>query len=339
MSYPRFLYIRSSRRGEGESPSNFTTAVNVGGQKYYLSHASIPATFYNVSSAGGGRGNKFYFRDTEDRVAELPLGNYSSATLPAALQRAMNFVGAQSYTVTYDPLNRTINISGQRDFSITMHTSTVSGLGGSAAQLTTGFVMDTRDGKSHTSEMSVNFNPISNIGVSVTGNASIIDPGGNTLTFLIPVQIEETKWIHYSPPSTFRQYVVFPEGVENVKVTLYDEYYEEVNLNGVDWTMVLERDYSYRAPVGVAPTPLPVVSDTKEKGEKKEREKTEKAPTIVQQPTSISFTTIPLSSLASVPLPTVVASTPSTVTTSSVPLTSGPKTKLEPTSISVLPDD
>lgn len=325
MSYPRFLYIRSSLRGEGESPSSFTTAVNVANQRYYLSHVSIPATFYNVSPSGGGRGNKFYFKDTEDRVAEIPVGNYSSATLPAALQRAMNFVGAQSYTVVYDALTKTINISGQRDFSITMNTATVIGLGGSAAQLTTGFVMDTKEGKSHSSQMAINFNPISNIGISVTGNASIIDPRGNTLTFLVPVQIEETKWIHYSPSPTFRQYVIFPGKVERVKVTLYDEYYEEINLNGVDWTMVLERDYSYQVPVeAVLTSPVstsPVVKDTKEKTE---------SPIAFQQPTSISFTAIPLSSLTPLTSPTIVPTLPPTSTS---------KPKLEPTTISVLADD
>lgn len=69
----------------------------------------IPNTMYNVPALY----NQITFSETPgiNITATVPPGNYTTATLPAAIKTAMELAGTSVYTVTIDPVNNTMSIN------------------------------------------------------------------------------------------------------------------------------------------------------------------------------------------------------------------------------------
>lgn len=72
---------------------------------FKVKSAMVPMSFYTFDT----HNNKIYFTESDSgstvRTATIPVGNYSSSTLPFAIKTAMDLVsGSKTYTVTFDSL-------------------------------------------------------------------------------------------------------------------------------------------------------------------------------------------------------------------------------------------
>lgn len=227
--------IKSSQRDSGTSGSfNITTWDPLEG-KYELKWVGIPLSNYNVNSSN----NIFLFTDNSTaRTATITPGNYDTSTLPAALASAMNAAnsGFQTYSVTYSATAGAFTITAGSAFSVNMSS------GSNLASGITGFSTNTSSATSQTSNQVVNLGNTLAINIRIEGAANgTTDVKQNWSSFLIPVLGNQGTFLEYFSPETFRQYVIFDRSISVLRISLWDDNFNAISLNGNDWEMALEK--------------------------------------------------------------------------------------------------
>lgn len=227
------LIIRSNQRLSG-TPTNFQIqlADNLRDSSYKLNYASIPVSFYTVTSSN----NTFYWSEGSTAITcTLTPGFYTATSLASSLGTAMTSAGTQTYTISYSNITALITITAGSNFSITMGTNTTNSLAS-----ITGFNTNLSANTSQTAPNIVNLSPITALQVNIEHLSNFTDCSFNSSTFFIPVTGNPLDIIQYTPPDQFPQYITFSGQRQIVSVSLTDQNSQAINLNGLDFFFILE---------------------------------------------------------------------------------------------------
>jgi hypothetical protein len=120
---PFTMSIASENRAPALSIGSHDFKLNISTPGPYdtiaLYSVYIPATRYNVNVSC----NMMYWTHTTAFSASIPVGYYTTATLPAAIQTAMNAVDSNSYACTISSLTGMMTITGSAAFNFTFFTN------------------------------------------------------------------------------------------------------------------------------------------------------------------------------------------------------------------------
>ena len=228
------LRVNSSDRASGTSSDFFiySTAHAFHGT-YALQNAILPVTQYNINSGN----NVIYF--TENATAKsvaLPVGYYTSTTLPAAVASAMTTAsgGFSTYTSSLNATSQQLTITAGNNFALTFGTNTAN-----SAATALGFAaVDTAAATSQTSNQVVNLlgTLCFNILISdVTGTSST---KGSGASFVVPIDQNSLSVVVYDGKHPLQK-VHFESPVKNLRVQLFQDNGQPLSLNACDWQMTL----------------------------------------------------------------------------------------------------
>lgn len=207
------------------------------GQKYELSYAHIPMTQYNITT----RNNIFRFDESGIPLhAVLAPGFYSAITLAVELKRAMETVGANTYTVSIVNTQFKVQIVGSSAFLILMTAEhpLLETLVNGCFEL--GFGLSS-SGTTHIASTLLNLEG-NNSSISIDLNDIIeMDSIRQGCTFNLPISVNPLQVIDYSAPVHHVQTVTFNQPTNHLKVRLKDSNNETIDLNTSEWYMILKR--------------------------------------------------------------------------------------------------
>ena len=93
----------------------------------------------------------------------------------------------------------------------------------------------------HVAPDMINLNIIDSINITINSSMGIESLNSYDSTLLIPVTENALDYITYSPKSTFQQTVVFDKSVNTIQVKARDSDFNMLDLNGIDWYLILKR--------------------------------------------------------------------------------------------------
>jgi hypothetical protein len=262
-NYPKTQFLVQSRdRDSGGSSNSFTVTLGKNAleniKSVRLLEASIPNTFYNIRNHVN---NRFAFRRSgTDYLASLDSGYYDLTALKSALATAMNAQDSNSYAITSSATTGKITIAGTGAFNVNFSTNTVNmpphpitGLAGTAAQycyLETGF-SNTSDTSAATSVTSPNIPQLQfpdqiYIEIKEFGPIERTSIFNDKPTFIIPVEASSEEIIYYKAKDHFDQVVLLDNTsnlISNLSIRLFGRNNETLDLNGAEWSCILEIVY------------------------------------------------------------------------------------------------
>ena len=189
--------------------------------------------------------NKIYFEETEGvtLTATIANGNYNSSTLPLAIKTALQATRGLTYTITVASIltsKMTVSATGNFRFynnsDKSLYPSSAHNLMGFDSESLEAFALSTRTGYTL-----LNLSQVDAVHISLGDvlNVEMLNNHGSTL--VIPVDGNALDYINYSPQDSFQQYINFPKHTATLKVRVRDGDYNDLDLNGIDWFVVLER--------------------------------------------------------------------------------------------------
>ena len=238
--YSKFLKINSAYRTSGESHDfRIDLPTHIRGSSLKLSQVFILNTFYNVNK----NNDKFFFNlnGGYTRTAIVPVGNYNSTTFPTAFQTALNVAifSEGVFSVVLNDLSNKLEITCSVPFQVKMGDNPEKSLRDIVGFRSDGFIA-----LSHTAEGILNLSPIMSFNISVNNIPVIEQAGGNqyATTFSVPVSEGFKNIIEFSPDTHFPQVLELPNTVRTLRITVRDDDYNLLDLNGSNWYMILERN-------------------------------------------------------------------------------------------------
>jgi hypothetical protein len=207
------IAIQSKDRQPGGSINSFSMGIPVPGHfkaRYItLCEAHFPQTWYVFNSTNAYISFIEQSAPSTTLVAQIPFGNYNvtdPVTIMSAIMTAMNAVGTQTYTVTYNPNTSTLTISAPANFNLLF-----SKTNDPSQQL--GFNnVDTGFGMSFTSNFPIQLSPSGCIYINIDGFGitkmvtSTLNPAsGHFLICVTANSGEQFRWQNngtYSPQIT-----------------------------------------------------------------------------------------------------------------------------------------
>lgn len=204
---------------------------------YRFTKAIIPFTFYNITSFNNVLVITF---GVGSSTITIPIGQYSINLLLANIQTQLNAIGTGVFTVSYNPTSFLVSIvNDTTNFSYLGLSSTINDVIGFQA-LNTGFSM-TQIGSyifnlSGTDWIDIVSTTLTN-SESKTRYSSY--GGANVLARIPTSQYSFGQTIFYQPFHE-HQWTSRMNLQENIDLRLIDDYGNELNLNGRDWSIVLK---------------------------------------------------------------------------------------------------
>lgn len=200
---------------------------------YRLAYVLIPNTFYTVNPSN----NTFVINEGgADITVTLVDGFFDNRTFPVMLKERLDVSGTQIYTVTLSPVTNKITISAVGAFSLSFTKSE------STAHTLIGFnKSDYASAVSQVAPNLINLSPIHTINISINEISMISQQNLQGTTFMIPVPAGSLSYINYIPPVEFNQIVEFQTNQRVLSCVMRDELHTAIDLNGVDFLIVLER--------------------------------------------------------------------------------------------------
>lgn len=234
------LLIKSSDRLSSSTGShNFrlqlTTPIENG--DYELVSVSMPNSFYVVNDTN----NKIYFTDDSTaRTATLTNGYYSTSTLPTEIKSAMETANSsfQTYTVSYSSSTSKFTVSAAGNFTFDFASNTSN----SARKLLGMNATDDSAATSHTSDNIVDLSGprIVCIQLNMAGDTLRNSQDDLYCDLYVPMDVDFGEFKYYKPNNEEKQIVRF-NLTSNITVRLVDENNNELDLNGLDWEMILRK--------------------------------------------------------------------------------------------------
>lgn len=236
----KFLFIDSRDRLSGSSSSaDFTVELPeavVGIKKVTLKQVNIPNTIYNVRT-----GVNDIFRVTRGGtpyIYTIAAGAYTITNLLSTIQTGINALDANTYTLTYSTTTMKVTIAGAGAFIINWSVT-------ASCYYELGFTSsDSASGTSFTGTNVANVALPYNIYLSIPqlGLTTITTFSNDRATFVIPVLENSGSVINYSSEGNFEQVLHFPSPItiHRLDIRLHMRGLTVVNLNGADWTMMLD---------------------------------------------------------------------------------------------------
>jgi len=223
------------------SPSNFkTTYTEVLEGKHAVRWITIPNSLYNINSTN----NQFYYDIGAGNVlVTLSAGNYTGQTLAVALQSLI-----PASTVVFEPLYSKLRVTRAAGVTLTPVTAQkVMGLQLNLAPTVIAPAAATY--LPNTVDLSV---PLS-LGIMVreSGGPGYVTGGSPNRqgTLIVPMLASFSLFNFLSDESDHKQFLSFPTGVKQLSIEVVDPSTGvTVDLNGVDWEMMIERVEHYETP-------------------------------------------------------------------------------------------
>ena len=232
MSKTKHLLIRSKDRSYG-TPGDFSVNLDIPLQDLKgvaLLSLSLPNVIYNVVSTN----NKFYFKDSSDVVVTLPNGSYNINTLIAELTNQMNTSGAQVYTISYSTTSMRLTISAAGNFTIQTGDNTINYI--------LGFEV-TASATSHEATNVVRLDFPSFLFIEITEFYSLFSKTttGNAYgNFIIPISTNSQSLEIFNRNISYPVNVCYgSSNITSLSVKLRKDNGDIVNINGLDWAMLI----------------------------------------------------------------------------------------------------
>ena len=246
-----WLYINSEDRLDAKSTTSSDFKLefksSLGG-RYLLSYLQIPVSVYNVNT----NNHQIPFEESgTPKFAQLTPGNYTATTLATEIGTRMTATsGVSNFTVTYDTKTSKFTIVSTNNFRLIYNL-----FPGSSSRKLLGFnEATTSNATSHTSDNVIDLAYPRAIFINVRENvdSTFTSPTGFNSTFYIPV-----SYAFGSPQildaQTFPQTLELSDRTKYLTITLPDKNGATLDLNGVDWEMMLRRTGKYIESVHIPP--------------------------------------------------------------------------------------
>jgi hypothetical protein len=210
---------------------------------YALEAALMPVSAYTISN----NNNTINFNENStNKQGVVANGYYTTSTLPSAIATALTTAsgGYATYTCTFDTaLTQNVTIASTHSFSLLFGSE--GGAANNSIAPTIGFAAaDTTPATSVTGTGVYNLSPALSFNVVLDQAAEICTPGGNTMSFTIPVTTNSGGWVYFCPSEYARQSVTFRQPVRRLQIKVVNDSNQLVNLNNVDFYLLLRKQYS-----------------------------------------------------------------------------------------------
>lgn len=231
----RQYFIHSSNRtANSTSSSYFSVPINpplYSPKSCKLKWISIPNVIYNIRT---GVNDQFSFTNGTPYTLTIPAGAYSDISFCDTLMDLMNGVGTQEYSVVFNEVTMKITISCATAFSLQLS-------GARTCADVIGFEKtNTTSQLSFTGTKCATFY-IDSIFMTINEFPSTLFNNNLVYTFAIPITKNSTQVIQYKDRDYFSQEVqLFGSTISNIVVQLLHKSGERVDLNGSEWSFMLE---------------------------------------------------------------------------------------------------
>jgi hypothetical protein len=190
--------------------------------------------------------NKIFLVEQGNAVLEATIANglYTNSTYPTAVKAALDGVSAgaggiaQVYTVSLTALTNKLTIQANNNFGLrfagrinTAHECL--GFNKSDTSMNTTNI--------HVAPNMINLSAIHTINVSIDGISEISQRNLQSTSFIIPIPAGALAYVNYISSESFEQTVDIHSDKRIIHVTLRDELNNLIDLNGVDWLLILEK--------------------------------------------------------------------------------------------------
>lgn len=212
-----------------------------------LKEVILPWTMYNISSAQSNHQMTFFEAGQSDATITIPDGNYSMASLCTEIKTQMDNASpsGQTFTVTYNASTMKVSIVASTTAFIIYGSDSTSKTTGFEQEI--GFTLATSSNTTNTSEnVPKLLSPkylLLNIDY-VQDNVSTLDANKNA-SFLISTNINANSEqagniVHITQMNNFNQTIYGDHKLQKLRISLRDESNNLVDLNGCDWSIVLD---------------------------------------------------------------------------------------------------
>ena len=237
-----YLNIRSQdRTSTSSSSTNFTVLLKtqIAAKRFRLKAVNLPNSVYNINT---GVNDSFAFVDSTStlRNCQIPAGSYDATSLAYQIQSIMSGIDSgNNIVVSYSPVTFKISITAA--LVITWKT-------GYSLNPVIGYTLSTDLAISSTtlSQQAVNLNPYLNMICVIQNLPSNINSCSNYGgQFLFPLNVSRGSFQIVDSLNDYQQQLelAFPFTFTQMVIRLlYDDLATQVNLNGLDWSMLLEYD-------------------------------------------------------------------------------------------------
>ena len=232
--------IQSDRQGALNTDCTFNLPmIDIPDQHHIwlsVKSAVIPVSFYNVSNST----NSLTYSLSNDNVEHtvfLTNGNYNVITLTTALNALLNALG---FTVTYNKITNKMSFTHTTyNFFITYALTSCSALIGNS------IINQQSINRVLTSDYVCNLAPIRAFQIAVphikTGNISKNRALCQTVLCQIPITYQANGLVTYFNTTEFSSNL-FVNYLHEIQIQILDQNSNLVNLNGVEWSVVLQMD-------------------------------------------------------------------------------------------------
>lgn len=201
---------------------------------YRLVYALIPNTFYTVNASN----NQLVLNEGGHNIfVTLVNGFYTNTTFPVMLKQVLDGTGTQSYTVALSIVTNKITIQAVSAFMFVYNADTTNN-----AHILVGLPpADTAMDVSLVCPNMINLSPVHTLNMSIDDVSSISQRNLQGTTFIIPIPAGSLSYVNYISQPSFDQTVTFHSSKRVITIRLRDELNLPIDLNGIDWMIVLSK--------------------------------------------------------------------------------------------------
>lgn len=214
-----------------QNPINFDILA------YGLESACIPKTNYNVTN-----GNFQILDSGGVKLVTIPSGNYSISSITSELQTALNNLGVDTYTVSSSNVSFKLTItSSHPGFQLNPNASNypfvnIIGFNNSTAYISSGGVL--------VSPKVVDLSGIKNVYIKISQLTEYMrDTKNLSSNFKVDFGCSYGSIVYFANKNKYLQYYTTAQThvgrTDQFDVRLVDEYGNNLDLNGSDWSFVL----------------------------------------------------------------------------------------------------
>lgn len=207
---------------------------------YGLKSAVIPKTNYNIPVI---RNTFTFFNSASTFTITIQAGNYTMTQLLAEIKTQLDLTGLDTYTVTYDPISGKVTFSAAT-FPFILNPTLDNSQGSILYKL--GFVPgQAYAGLTVTSPNVADISGIKSVFIKIKQLTQYMRNTTNSmLNFKIDLSCPFGSIIYYADENKYHQYFnIAQDNLTNqgfFDITLVDEYAVPIDLNGRDWSFVLQ---------------------------------------------------------------------------------------------------
>jgi len=205
-------------------------------KSFSINNISIPNSFYNIT---GSNNRLVVTQGAQDNIL-ISLGNYTSNTLATTIQTALigsTVLSSNVWTVIFDVHSLKYTITSDTAFTIDS---------GSTIGFNMGFqTLPTALDTVVISDSSIFLSP----GINIYVKSNILSSGLiqrpyynsllNSIVCSVPINAQPGGIVQYNPGYEMKFSYIVPRNIDYIDIQLLDSNFNVINLNGLDWSMVL----------------------------------------------------------------------------------------------------